>query len=271
MGKLARFMAVLLLPALIVIAAAPTPPPATGTALPRSIAALGDSITQANNACCGQGDHPGLSWSTGDVSGDGVTSHYERLLRLEPAIRGNNFNHAVSGANAADLPRQAAQAAENRAAYVTVLAGANDLCTASVENMTPVDQFRSDVAEALMILDHMSPRPKVHVVSIPNIYQLWLVLRDDPAAQSAWSAGRICPAMLGASATEAQRQQVLQRHQAFNAVLTEICEQYEACRTDGGAVSAHVPSPADVSTMDYFHPSLQGQAKLAEITWNAAW
>jgi lysophospholipase L1-like esterase len=271
MGKVAKFLALLLLPFLVMVAAAPTPPPAVEEPYPRSMAALGDSITQANNACCSQGDHPENSWATGDGTDDGVASHYERLLELSPGMRAHNFNYSVSGAKASDLPQQASSAATQGADYVTLLVGANDLCTASVESMTSVEEFHSYVDQALQTLEQMQPRPQVFVASIPDLYQLWDVLHIDPAAQSAWSDRGICPPMLSVTATEETRQQVVQRQLAFNTVLTETCGKYTACRTDGSAVYAHVPAPAEVSTLDYFHPSLQGQAKLAEITWNAAW
>lgn len=271
MAKVAKFLSFLLLPILILIAAAPTPRSAPTAAYPHSMAALGDSVTQAYSACCVHGDYPARSWSIGDGPGDEVTSHYERLLQLTPGIRGKNFNNAVSGAKVSDLPRQAAAAAEQRAGYVTVLMGANDLCAPSLDSMTPVEDFRASVTRALATLDQVRPRPQVFVSSIPDMYQLWNVLRLDRAAQSAWSAGRICQSMLAASNTEDMRRQVVLRELAFNEVLADTCARYESCRTDGGAVYAHGFSASDVSVLDYFHPSLQGQATLADITWQAAW
>jgi hypothetical protein len=103
MGKMARLLSVPLLLYLILIAAVPTPRSAPEeAAYPQSTAALGDSITQAYNACCLPGDYPPQSWSTGNGANDGVASHYERLLQLTPGIRGNNFNNAVSGAKVSD-------------------------------------------------------------------------------------------------------------------------------------------------------------------------
>src|SRR5215204_1708528 len=67
-------------------------------ALPSSMAAIGDSITRAYDACCSYGDHPGQSWSTGGTSYDGISSHYERIRSAHPAIAGNNHNDAVTGA-----------------------------------------------------------------------------------------------------------------------------------------------------------------------------
>jgi lysophospholipase L1-like esterase len=271
MGKLARFLTVLLLTILTLVASAPTPPTAPEVSYPRSMAALGDSLTQANNACCRPGDQPAQSWSTGDGPNDGVASHYERLLQLNPAIKGNNVNHSVSGAKASDVPRQAAAAAEHRPEYVTVLIGANDLCTSSVDTMTPVGDFRASLAQALATLDQLEPRPQVFVSSIPNLYQMWNVLREDPAAQSAWSDSGACQPMLATSTTDEARRQVVQRQQAFNTVLAQVCAQFAGCRHDGGAFYAYAPDPADVSVLDYFHPSVRGQAALADITWKAAW
>jgi len=60
-------------------------PPTTASAqeppaLPDSIAAIGDSISQAVDACCFYGRWPRHSWSTGSAPGDGISSHYERIL-----------------------------------------------------------------------------------------------------------------------------------------------------------------------------------------------
>ena len=235
------------------------------------MAALGDSITKANNVCCAGGDYPLHSWSTGDGGADGIASHYERLLQVAPAIRGRHFNNSVSGAKVSDLPRQAAAAARQRVEYVTVLMGANDLCTASAETMTPVEDFSASVHEALGTLDEMRPRPQVFVSSIPDIHQLWSVLRDSPSAEAAWSASRTCQSMFSTTNTEDLRRQVVQRQRAFNVVLAAACESYTSCRTDGGAVYRHKFKAGDVSVLDYFHPGSEGQAMLADITWKAAW
>src|SRR5215217_4920921 len=82
-------------------------PSAAAPALPHSMAAIGDSITQAFDACCWYGNHPGDSWSTGGASWDGVTSHYERLKARSSLITGHNYNDAVSGARMSDAPAQA--------------------------------------------------------------------------------------------------------------------------------------------------------------------
>ncbi|MGX9898772.1 SGNH/GDSL hydrolase family protein [Arthrobacter sp. SA17] len=123
MRNLTKILVVLLL---VLLAVGIQPPQAS---FPRSMAALGDSITRAHSVCCHPGDQPELSWSTGSNAAQGIQSHYRRLLEVQPGLSRNN--NAVSGSTAADLPAQAAAAASQGADYVTILIGANDLCAAS--------------------------------------------------------------------------------------------------------------------------------------------
>jgi lysophospholipase L1-like esterase len=95
------------------------------------MAALGDSITRADDVCCSYRDHPGQSWSTGGTWYDGISSHYEHIKRGNGAITGHAYNNAVTGAKLAAAADQASAAVAQHAAYVTVLLGANDLCTSS--------------------------------------------------------------------------------------------------------------------------------------------
>jgi hypothetical protein len=62
---------------------------------------------------------------------------------------------------------------------------------------------------------------------------------------------------------------VRQRNIAFNTALAEVCATYIHCRFDEGAVFEDPFSPEDVSRRDYFHPSLQGQQRLANVAWGA--
>jgi hypothetical protein len=86
-----------------------------------------------------------------------------------------------------------------------------------------------------------------------------------------WANFHICQSMLAATNTDTQRQQVRDREVAFNQILAEVCAQYARCRWDGGAVYNYQFSASQVSTLDYFHPSLSGQASLARVTWAASW
>lgn len=242
--------------------------PGSGVYGPYTVAGLGDSITQATNSCCEPGNHPAKSWSTGDDGFDGVRSHYERLAVLHPGSGNNNHNNSVSGAKAADLPAQASKAIAQKADYVTILIGANDLCTPSASTMTSTADFAEQINAALDALHQGLPGARIFVASIPDLHRLWSVLHTNPEAARAWSAGRICQSMLSAANTEAQRQEVISRQIAFNRILAETCGKYRNCRWDGGTVYRYRFPASQISTMDYFHPGPGGQAALAELTWN---
>jgi hypothetical protein len=259
-------LVVLLLSLVASPVAAATPPP-----LPASMAALGDSITRAYDACCSYGDHPGQSWSTGSAWYDGINSHYERIKRVKPSIAGHLDNDAVSGAKMAAAPGQADNAVRQGASYVTILLGANDLCTSSPSTMTSADSFRTNFERAMATLVR-DPSRRIFVSSIPNIYQLWELLHTNTVARMVWASAHICQSMLGAARTSAERRQVVDREQEFNQILAEVCGKYPTnCRWDGRATYNYQFSVSQVSPLDFFHPSLSGQAALARVTWADSW
>ena len=247
-------------------AAGSAPPP------PSSIASIGDSITRAFDVCCWYGDHPAQSWSTGNLPLDGVSSHYERLLGLSSGIAGHNYNDARTGARMRDAQGQAQTAVAQHAQYVTIELGANDACTSSPATMTSVTAFRTQFAATMSTLAAGLPAGShVFVGSIPDVYRLWQLFRGNAAAQLVWFGAQICQSMLSLSNTEADRQAVVTRIEAFNGVLSSVCGQYAFCRYDGGAVFGYSFTSGQVSKLDYFHPSLSGQQALATITWQKSW
>jgi lysophospholipase L1-like esterase len=246
------------------VVAAPAPP------LPDSIAAIGDSITQAVDVCCFYGNWPGHSWSTGHVPFDGIASHYERIRAQNPAIRGHRWNNAVSGAQMADAPGQARATVGQGAEYVTILMGANDLCGWD-GTLTSTATFRAQFTETLDILRTGLPASHVFVASIPNLYQLWSILRTNPVAQTVWQAAGICPSMLNFFNSPADRQAVIDREAELNQVLEDVCATWSNCRFDNYLTFNYDFTRSMVSKLDYFHPSLSGQATLAALTWRASW
>lgn len=266
--RIRRFLQLGFATAILIAAPAASAAPA----LPSSIAGIGDSITRATDVCCWYGDHPAQSWTTGGGAFDGIRSHYERIRALNPSISGHNHNDARAGAKMRDAQGQAQIAATQGARYVTILMGANDVCTRSPSTMTSVSEFRAQFEATMSVLAAGLPAEShVFVSSIPNVYRLWQVLRNDPAAQFVWSVAQICQSMLSRTNTEQDRQAVLARERAFNDVLAEVCTQYPMCRFDDYAVFNYPFSASQVSRLDYFHPNLAGQATLASLTWQRSW
>lgn len=265
---LAVLVAAALLIGLVPIAAGATPP------LPASIAAVGDSITQAASSGGSLGtDYPQNSWSTGTNAT--VNSHYLRLLAFNSAISGRNYNRSVSGAKMADLNAQMQNVVALHPDYLTVLIGGNDLCTDTVGEMTPVTSFRSQFASAMATLAAGSPNTNVYVSSIPNVYHLWELFKGNFWARFIWSVGNVCQSLLAnptstTAADVARRAAVAQRNVDFNTQLAEVCAASAHCRWDGNAAYSTVFTTSDAAG-DYFHPSISGQAKLAAVSWGASY
>jgi len=241
--------------------AAPAPPPA-------SMAAIGDSITQAMDTC-GYRDCPQYSWSTGTASS--VNSHASRL-RAAGATTLVTYNDAVSSAKSAGLAAQAQRAVTQAVGHVTVQIGANDACTRTVAEMTPATTFEVNVKAALTQLSKGLPTATVFVASIPNIKRMWELGKGKSSARLIWGLAKICQSMLAnptstTVADTARRDAVQQRVNEYNAALARVCAAFAKCRFDGNVVATFAFASTHISTLDYFHPSVAGQAKLSEITW----
>ncbi|WES64989.1 copper chaperone PCu(A)C [Microbacter sp. GSS18] len=245
----------------------PPPPPAPSVSM---MAAVGDSITVAYDAA-GYGSYPQYSWATGTSTT--VNSH---LLRLEDTLQSNvtATNLAVVGASSADLAPQVAAAVAAGADYMTIEIGANDACTSTVAEMTDPDIYAQRIYDALETFTTGEDRDNVQifVASVPNLYRMWEVSKSKWAARFIWSTAGICQSMLANPSSTRQadmerRGAVQDRVDEYNSALATECGKFPTCTYDDGRVAGYVFESKDVSTSDYFHPSVEGQRVLAEITW----
>lgn len=252
-------------------AAKPSPKPTPDwDSSPRSLAAVGDSITRGFDACSVLTDCPEVSWATGTDTK--VNSLAVRLLGPAGAAQ-RSWNYAETGSRMADLPGQMAQAATKKPELVTVMAGANDACRSSVSAMTSVADFRTQFQDALTTLREALPKTQVYVSSVPDLKRLWSEGRTNQLSKQIWKLG-ICPSMLGDadaldSAATLRRDTVQDRVESYNSVLREVCAKDERCRFDGGAVFEYRFGTKQLSHWDWFHPSKNGQARLAEMAYAA--
>ncbi|MFI5803249.1 SGNH/GDSL hydrolase family protein [Streptomyces sp. NPDC051561] len=249
--------------------ASPTPKPTpTWDRSPSSLVAVGDSITRGFDACSVLADCPEASWATGTDAA--VNSLARRLLGPAGATE-RSWNLAVSGSRIADLPRQMSRAVEHKPALVTVMTGANDACRDSVDRMTPVADFRASFEKALRTLRDDLPKTQVYVASVPDLKRLWSQGRGNPLGKQVWKLG-VCPSMLGdADAMDqramTRRDTVRERVVAYNEALREVCAKDKWCRYDGGAVFRYAFTGVQLSQWDWFHPSVDGQGRLAEMAY----
>ncbi|MFE5889074.1 SGNH/GDSL hydrolase family protein [Streptomyces sp. NPDC056462] len=247
--------------------ARPKPTP-TWDRSPASIAAVGDSITTGFDACSVLSDCPEVSWATG--SSPRVDSLAVRLLGKAKAAE-RSWNYAVTGARMADVAGQMAQAVTRRPELVAVMAGANDACRDTTDAMTSVADFRTQFEDAMGTLREALPKAQVYVASVPNLMRLWEQGRTSPMGKQVWKLG-ICPSMLGdadslTAAANQRRATVQERVEAYNDVLEQVCAKDRRCRFDDGAVYEFRFGGRQLSQWDWFHPSVNGQARLAEIAY----
>lgn len=263
-----RRMPIVIATVSLIVVALPTSADAASVPLPNSMAAVGDSITQAFDVdwSCVLSDCPTESWSTG--TDRAVDSEYQRILAANSA---KEYNDAVAGANMSALAGQVTTAASQGVQYLTVEMGANDLCVSSVSDMTSTSTFESEFKTALTDFTTADPDAYIFVGSIPNIYQLWQDEESNALAELEWNVFGICKDMLSISATSAQRKQILTQEQADNNALATVCAEFLHCKFDNDAVYNFKFASSDVSDVDYFHPSVTGQAALASVAWSAGY
>jgi lysophospholipase L1-like esterase len=275
--------------------------PAGATKPPRTMAALGDSITRAYNSDgpgCPTGpglDCPKNSWATG--TNPLVNSFRERLDAAFPGPL-TAYNDAVSGARAIHLLGQAQVAAAQDPDLVLIEIGANDACASPP---TPTMTFREQVRAALEVLVAGNPKGYIQLMSIPDINQLRTIFTEPPDQNALlrWKEFKVCQGLLAnplstEPADEERRAAFRAQVIAYNDALAEVCAEFKRCRWDDYAVFNSTFTTADVativntggidippfnlfpifgpgnanSTADYFHPSIAGQARLAEAAWS---
>jgi lysophospholipase L1-like esterase len=247
--------------------------------LPALVGAIGDSLTVAFDADARLGPQPEHSWVVGTAADDGVVSHLERLRALggHPAV----IVAARPGAAIATAATQAATVLDaaralqgGETAYVTVELGANDLCGSSFADVTSVDAFRRAAAAAFELLqDGLPTGSHLLVLSVPDVVRLRALVAAVPAARRLHRQYRVCESVLG---QDADPDQLRDRIRHYNSVLSGLCDDLDRstvdCRHDIPGDPARSLFDAtfdlrDLSPLDYFHPSLVGQGRIADATW----
>jgi lysophospholipase L1-like esterase len=232
------------------------------------MAAAGDSITIAYNSAS-YGSFPQYSWSTGTAS---TLSSLLQRLRAASGTTITGVNVAQLGANSANLAGQVTSAVNAQADFLTVEIGANDACTPTVAEMTPVLDFQARIKAGLTQFHGAKADNRIFVASIPSLYRMWSISKSKFGARLVWASAGICQSMLanpGSTSTtdENRRLAVQARVDAYNAALQAECAALTRCTFDGYTVANYAFTSTHISTADYFHPSIEGQRVLASITW----
>jgi lysophospholipase L1-like esterase len=272
---------------------------------PAKIAAAGDSITQGYNAnctnifCAGSGDLPQYSWFNGTHAT--MNSVHTRYLAINSSVAAQR--QSVSGAEMRGGSNSFAVQAGRILLqvpvpdHVEVLLGGNDICNrgcVSAGNCgSPLytdQEWRDAVRGGLDPL--MSGLPlgsTVYLVSVPRVQDLREVgVAKSGTCDTIWSTAGVCRIVtnggtLNGESYATRRAGVAARQQRYNEILREEAIAYAA--NDRGQnprgldvvtdyVDELTPSvgttpflTTDINGGDCFHPSIQGQNKLADGIW----
>jgi lysophospholipase L1-like esterase len=255
------------------------PPP-----LPAMLAAVGDSYSQAYSVAPGSlYDHPQYSWVVGTAKSDGVTSLLEHLRAAgaSPTV----VDAATSGKKMVDAPRQALEvvaAAANlepgKTVYVTFELGTNDLCD---DPKTSIADFTDQLDTAIETLQVGLPRgSRLLMMAVPDFRHFRDITQADPVTKAAFLEARNasrCAPFLGAN-SQVSLEDAGAILDGYNAALEAACARLNSatgasahlqCTWNLDLLSERDFGVMDLSRVDYFHPSLSGQAKMAAAAWKA--
>jgi len=262
---------------------------------PLRLSSLGDSITEAVNAeeidplNFGLSRNRWASWANGytkDWSSlldrTNVNSHNQRIDEQFGEDGRKNKSPAKTGADSEDLLKQALKAVKNRADYVPILMGQNDICGDEFSDIPTDEEFEANIRAGLDVLrTGLPPGATIYLLGIVDIYRLWQIGEDLELfniieCHDIWeelSSDAIpCATMLDPDLTEDERQVTRGRILAFNEILANLADEYEAADNQHywqfSDTSFTTEFDADdVSAIDCFHPSAEGQTLIAEETW----
>ncbi len=246
----------------------------SNAALPRTMAAIGDSLSNGYAATGGGFPNPSASWSTGTRTD--VNSHRKRIQAAGNGQMAWAKTYARSGTLAfqkgrPDLATQAKQVPIGTA-YVTVSIANGDICSKHVDTreklQNRVSRVGDGLRDALRTLFNRNPQARVLVMSVPNWHELWMDHAGTPGFQSNWDRTGSCPLLFPTTATQEQRDAVNFAIQDANALLEGACSNDSRCTFDGGAsYGIGWADPAWLSSRDSFHFSTSGNDKIADLTW----
>ena len=209
------------------------------------------------------------SWATG--TNPAVNSVYLRVLANNPALAGHNFNLATDGATVDDLIGQArgALALVPLPELILVQTIDNDIKCDGTDPQN-YELFGDTLTEALDILATGAPNAKVFVVTQPGT-----VARNADAAEgnpswvSNWQGDGPCDAFDPSGKRADDKIAALQDiTDHYFAVQADRCAKFPNCSDDQGAWQRIMIDAADF-TPDGNHPSIQGAAERAAVTWTA--
>ncbi len=253
---------------------------------PLRLYAMGDSITTGFDSWF-VGNNSAVSWVNGfhgfweSLLGiPDVNSVNQRITARFGSSGRTNVRAAQNGARWDAALSQAASVVGETPHLVTVMLGGNDVCRDSIADLPTAAEIQGHVRTTLDWLDAQLPAgATVQVIGIPDVKRLHDVARDEKGllgidCEAIWSTvdlGFPCGSMLDPANSEQDRLAV----QAMNLLYNDVIQQEVVLKNAASTRVYFKFSDAesvqftgdDVSSIDCFHPSAQGQELIAFYAW----
>jgi lysophospholipase L1-like esterase len=206
------------------------------------------------------------SWATG--TNPAVDSIYLRILEKNPRIEGHAANYGSPSATIADIKKQALSAVAQDPPPDLVLVQAIDADIVCPAEQSDYDAFGEGLREVLDVFAQEAPATRVFVVTqfgTPSTYTAAIT----PAQRKAFGGTGPC-AFLDpqGKVVPAEMERLEEIIDGYEAQIPLVCDTYERCSHDHGAMSRAVENPGDFGD-DAEHFSIQGHARVASIVWKA--
>jgi hypothetical protein len=249
----------------------------SATRYPSSMVVLGHSGATgfASNPEHPFRDAPENSWATG--TNPAVNSVYERILALNPAIKGHNANLAQDGATLKEFASQVhrAIALKPEPGLVLVQIGDNDI-KCDGQDATRYAAFRAQFAASLTQLTNGLPQARIFVIGEWGTFSSYIKTMLSVSVPARLTHAGKGPCSIFAPQSAPSPGSVVPAHVAYlertvkgyEAQLAAACAQHPRCRFDGGAAARLVVTAADLAHR-FDHLSIAGNAKLAALEWAA--
>lgn len=231
----------------------------------------------------------GRSWATGNSKK--VQTHYNRLKGLSEkeghALAA--YNAAVSGASSYQMKEQvdAVLSWSQRTSkvgspdYVLMAIGANDACKNIGEEMTPVSTYSNNIRNAVYRILDANPNSKVFISGIPNLEHLrrvaensWLSFGYLNKCKSMWATHNFCNNVLLEKDPQKIREvteRIWDYQNEIEYIRREANTIFGEDRVRFGYEVHNYKFTDDDISIDCFHPNVNGQQVLADVTWKKTW
>lgn len=234
-----------------------------------TMAVVGDSLSAGEASCDGRGECEAASWAMGTMPEvESIATRLEERSGQRPEI----VNVARSGATVRDGLDRVDEVVAGEPDLVLVELGGNDVCASAPERLPTVTDVAADYRALLTTIAQDLPEARIIAFSVPSPTLLVDQAQPYPELLQLWEDSGFCATVLGQATSQepeavAERAAMAARAEDLSQAIAQVCQEVPQCVDDGGAFADSSFDLEQISEHDYFHPSAQGQATIAQTLW----